>query len=218
MFDANSADVRLWMVEGLPGVGKSTTARNIAEALQRKGKTVCFADEGTPQHPADDDRYNFPDFATERTAILGRWQSFVARAEQNTVYVFNCLLLQNPMSETMMRFGMTEEASSAYIQEIATLIAPLHPRIIYLSEPDIRQTMAAVLPERGQDWLYAVMDYHTKQGYGRAHGLCGYEGYLQCLAERKRRELRILATLPLPFAVVSRREAMDMVQAIEVTL
>ena len=43
---------RLFIIEGLPCSGKSTTSAFVASLLEQKGK-VCFVDEGTGNHPAD---------------------------------------------------------------------------------------------------------------------------------------------------------------------
>lgn len=190
-------NTRLIIVEGLPGSGKSTTAAMIADELDARGKKVVCVDEGDANHPADVGDYDFPDFASERTTILDTWRAFVTHAEPDTTYVFNCILLQNPMCETMMRFGMNEDASRRYIGDIAAIIAPLHPVVIYIDEPDAKSVIDGVLDERGDGWLNAVIDYHTSQGYGKAQGLHGYEGYIACLEERKNRELRILRSLSI---------------------
>lgn len=194
----------LIIAEGLPGCGKSTAAAMIAEKLKEKGKKVVCVDEGVREHPADYADYDFPDFETEREKILGKWQSFTENADKDTIYVFNCIFLQNPMCETMMRFGMPEEASLKYIKEISEIIKPLNPIIIYIDLPDIKATVDSVLDERGNDWLNAVIDYHTSQGYGKQNNLSGYDGYIKCLEERKIRELNILKSLDIENYTVSR--------------
>lgn len=194
----------LIIAEGLPGCGKSTAAAMIAEKLKEKGKNVVCVDEGVREHPADYADYDFPDFETEREKILGKWQSFTENADKDTIYVFNCIFLQNPMCETMMRFGMPEEASLKYIKEISEIIKPLNPIIIYIDLPDIKATVDSVLDERGNDWLNAVIDYHTSQGYGKQNNLSGYDGYIKCLEERKIRELNILKSLDIENYTVSR--------------
>lgn len=199
----NGMRTNLIIVEGLPGSGKSTTAATIANELTKAGrKVVCF-DEGDPNHPADYADYDFPDFADERAKILDKWRSFVESHAEDTVYVFNCVFLQNPMCETMMRFGMTTEQSRDYIREIARIIKPLHPIIIYIDQPDAGEAIGQVLDERGEGWLNAVIDYHTAQGYGKEHNLTGYEGYIACLNERRNRELEILRTLDLDCYTIS---------------
>lgn len=194
----------LIIVEGLPGSGKSTTAAMIAEELKKKGKKIVCVDEGAEEHPADYADYDFPDFETERMRILEKWRSFTQKADPDTIYVFNCIFLQNPMCETMMRFGMDSAASLGYISEILEITRPLHPVIIYIDLPDVRGTIERVIHQRGNDWLNAVIDYHVSQGYGKQNGLSGYEGYLKCLEERKIRELRILGALDMEYHIIRR--------------
>ena len=193
----------LIITEGLPGSGKSTTAAMIANELAKKGvKTVCV-DEGEADHPADYADYNFSDFETERMKILEKWRSFVQNADRETVYVFNCIFLQNPMCETMMRFGMNAESSERYIAEIAEIIKPLSPVIVYIDQPNVKAAIDAVLDERGSGWLNAVIDYHVLQGYGKQNGLTGYDGYIKCLEERRIREKKILSALDIDSFVIS---------------
>lgn len=44
---------KLYIVEGLPCSGKSTTAKFIAGLLSAQSQTVRYGDEGTEDHPAD---------------------------------------------------------------------------------------------------------------------------------------------------------------------
>lgn len=194
----------LIIVEGLPGSGKSTAAAMIAEKLRQKGRCAICVDEDAAEHPADYSNYNFPDFETERTMILEKWRSFVNGADRETVYVFNCVFLQNPMCETMMRFGMDKEASEKYISEIAGIIMLLSPLIIYINQANVKAAIDSALNERGNDWLNAVIDYHISQGYGKQNGLFGYDGYIKCLEERKNRELSILQSIKIDSYTVSR--------------
>lgn len=151
---------RLIIVEGLPDSGKSTTAAMVAAELEARGRNVVCVEEGAADHPADVGDHDFPDFASERATILDTWRAFAAHAEPDTTYVFNCVLLQNPMCETMMRFGMSEDESRRYISDIAAIIAPLHPVVIYIDEPGAKSAIDGVLDERGDGWLNAVIDYH----------------------------------------------------------
>ena len=218
IMSAHEIHTRLIIVEGLPGSGKSTTAAMVAAELEARGRNVVCVDEGAADHPADVGDYDFPDFASERATILDTWRAFAAQAEPDTTYVFNCVLLQNPMCETMMRFGMNEDESRRYIGEIATIIAPLHPVIIYIDAPDAKTAVDGVRDERGDGWLNAVIDYHTSQGYGKAHGLRGYEGYIACLEERKERELRILRSLPVDSRIIAPLRSAQQIAALMDTI
>ncbi len=214
---------QLYIVEGLPCSGKSSTARYIADLLTAAGKQVCYIDEGTGNHPADYEFHAWVDgnitplctvppeqindylpfkiydglpWETEAPLMLNKWRQFVREADSNTVYVFNCVLLQNPMCETMMRFNLPEKESTAHIHAIAEIIAPLRPTVIYLHSDDIAQRVLQTAAER-LGWLEAVIPYHTEGGYGRAIHASGFEGYIACLEARQRREEHILQTLPL---------------------
>ena len=219
---------RLYIIEGLPCSGKSTTSAFVAELLNQHGN-VCYVDEGTGEHPADYefhaltpagmlgpepqivslkdysgemfDRllqykiYDFLPWETEMPIMLEKWRQFARDAQEDTIYVFNCVLLQNPMCETMMRFGFDQEESQRYIAQIAEIIAPLNSVVIYLKNDDIADSVRKAAAER-PGWLDSVIDYHVHGAFGKSIGAEGFEGYIQCLAERQKRELRILSTLP----------------------
>ena len=144
--------------------------------------------------------YDFLPWETEKPVMLQKWRDFAENADED--YVFNCVLLQNPMCETMMRFNMTEAESAAYIGEIAEIIRPLNPFVVYLKTTQAAENIRRTAPERG-GWLDAVIAYHCGGGYGRANGLSGFEGYIAALEERQRRELAILETLGLPHLVLT---------------
>ncbi len=62
-----------------------------------------------------------------------------------------------------------------------------------------------VLDGCGKDWLNAVIDYCVLQGYGKQNGLTGYDGYIKCLEERRKREKNILSALDIKSIVFDRK-------------
>lgn len=138
---------------------------------------------------------------TEMPLMLDKWRQFVKECDESATYVFNCVLLQNPMCETMMRFGFPEEVSREYIGRIAEIIQPMKPVVIYLQNTEIAASVENAAKSR-PGWLDAVIPYHVEGMYGRSIGAEGFDGYVRCLEERQRRELRILADLPLTSLVV----------------
>ena len=244
-------DNRLFIIEGVPCSGKSTTSKYIADVLQADNK-VCYIDEGSGVHPADyefhaflqeDDMTAFSDeeqaeirfrsqcrcgghivalaqfsgsmfdrllqkkiydllpWETEMPVMLDKWQQFCDSAEKYTVYVFNCVLLQNPMCETLMRFGFEQQRSLEYITKIAQIIETMKPVVIYLKNDDVTTTVSKAAKER-EGWLEGVVDYHVNGAYGKSIGAVGFDGYISCLEERQRRELEILSQLPLKSLVI----------------
>ena len=242
---------RLFIIEGLPCSGKSTTSAFVSEELGKKFN-VCYVDEGTGTHPADyefhsflteDDLHSFSDdekkiilsvsekvrngivlslsdlegelfekllqykiydflpWDTEYPVMLEKWRSFADSADENVKYVFNCVLLQNPMCETMMRFGFSKDESKAYIKRIAEIIRPMEPVVIYLKNDDIKSSVLKASGER-EGWLDGVIDYHINGAYGKSINAQGLDGYIACLEERQKRELEILAELGIESMVI----------------
>lgn len=242
---------RLYIVEGPPCSGKSTTSEFVAEVLKENHK-VCFVDEGSGNHPADYEFHSFLDnnaladfspaeqekilslsiktergyiaplsefqgelfdkllkfkvydflpFEREKPVMVDKWRDFVRNCDNDTIYVFNCVLLQNPMCETMMRFGFSIDESYEFISQIVKIIKPLNPVVIYLKNDDIRQSVEKASQER-KGWLDAVIDYHVKGEYGKGINAKGFDGYIKCLIERQKRELMILSELDIKSVVI----------------
>lgn len=146
--------------------------------------------------------YDFLPWETEKPVMLDRWRVFADNKKPDERYVFNCVLLQNPMCETMMRFGFDRETSAAYIGEIGDIIRPMSPLVVYLKNDNIGESIKRAVPERGDGWLNAVMDYHCGGEYGRSKRLNGFGGYISALEERQRRELDILSDINLEYIVL----------------
>lgn len=145
--------------------------------------------------------YDMLPWETEQPLMLDKWRQFVQTADVDTAYVFNCVFLQNPMCETMMRFGFSEEESLRHIEQIAQIIQPMNPVVIYLKNDDIASSVQRAAPER-PGWLDAVIDYHVQGGYGKSIAAAGFDGYIRCLRDRQERELRILQKLPVKSLMV----------------
>lgn len=150
--------------------------------------------------------YDFLPWGIEQGVMLERWKSFVQSSDKETVYVFNCVLLQNPMCETMMRFGFDANESESYIAKIAEIITPMQPVVIYLKNNDIRVSVEKASEER-DGWLKNVIDYHVNGAYGKSINAQDFEGCITCLEERQKRELEILSRLDIESVVIDNPQA-----------
>lgn len=145
--------------------------------------------------------YDFLAWEKEMPLMLDKWKRFSDSADEETIYVFNCCLLQNPMCETMMRFGFSQEQSMQFISRICEIIRSLHPVVVYLKNDHIAERITKVAEER-EGWLDAVIDYHVNGAYGKSIDAKGFEGYISCLEERQKRELAILSQIPVESIVL----------------
>lgn len=132
--------------------------------------------------------------------VASRWADFAAAEAQRTeprTVVFECCFLQNAVSKLVLQHDLGEETVARHLQAIAGSILPLQPLVVYLRTPDVRTTLDQASRERSPQWLSSVIRYYTTQGYGRGHGLFGYEGLVRALERRQEMELRLLNRLPI---------------------
>lgn len=246
--------VKLFLVEGLPGSGKTTTAEALTRLLQEQQINTRLHIEGDLNHPADyesvaylkmdewtdfqskyasldvlrfaevfndyvlisyrqwqskqdvpeaalaflqaRDIYELP-FELYQSMIFKKWEAFVAQAlTMDTTYVFECCFLQNPLTMGLIKYDLPEATLRAYIERIATIIAPLQPVLIYVDQPDVERSFRKALQERPTEWADDFVSYYTEQAYGANHSLSGVEGTIAILQARQALERQLLEILP----------------------
>ena len=256
------AKVKLILVEGIPGSGKTTAARFIQQRLNEQGIQTALFLEGDLDHPADYEstaclgaeeyralRRDFPQSmdvldAWERPdgedyffpyrkmethlgasptggldarlldrlrqaevyeqppavferVINRRWQTLARQAsQQETVYIFECCFLQNPLTMLLGRCGLPASHAADFVLTLGSAVEKLNPRLVYLHPSSTSETLRRVAGERPPEWLDFVIWYHTQQGYGRAHGLQGFDGLVSFYEMRQAVELDLLPRLP----------------------
>jgi len=118
------------------------------------------------------------DIDTFKQAHLRRWKKFVEPADSNSIYVFECVLLQNHITQLMLEYDVTEEVIYSYIMEFMTIVDEMSPVIIYLAPESVEKAIKHVAKERApkyqdrQDvWIDRVIEYISKTPYGVTHGI-----------------------------------------------
>ena len=218
---------RLWLIEGLPGSGKSTFAERLQD--KRNGK---FYSEVDVSHPVDmhdvywveekpstgrildeiekgwlvrydgDERagtdvYELP-FALHTRIMCERWRRYVQKVEREEQdVIFECALLQNPFTIGMVSQDVPLADMEAYVQEVADILKPIDPMVVYLALNDVARIFPIVSDERPIEWQGGFVEYYTSGAYGVNHSREGVVGTIEILVERQRRELELLERLPL---------------------
>jgi len=251
------------MIEGIPGSGKSTFAKRIADYYTNHGVKVNLYNEGG-FHPADlawnacipvksindvlapyesfrseidknthiEDDYaiiSYTQVKTNDTTFFKdmearevydnrvpfevfnelhrkRWSSFSRQAkEKNEMTVFECALLQNHVSE-LMHFHLADiERIKAHINTLVQAVADLSPSLIYLPQPNVRETIERIAEQRVSEngnWIDGVINYSEMTPYGKLHCIKGFDGAVQIFEERKRIELEVIKSLPIKTIVL----------------
>ncbi len=147
--------------------------------------------------------YSLPAEKHQRV-LLQNWRTFVANAlEQDSVHVFECCFLQNPITTLLAYHNLPVATVRQYILALADIVRPLAPKLVYLARQDVGATLEAVRRERPAEWGDFVTWYLTEQDYGKAHGLSGFDGVIAFYAMRQTFELDVLPALPLSAMVIA---------------
>lgn len=134
---------------------------------------------------------------------LDRWREFVrGQREKETVMIFECCFIQNPLSAMLGRYDASERSIVDYVLELGNIIRPLNPALIYFHPGDVRTALARTFEERSPGWRDGVIEYYTRQGYGKSHGLSGFDGLVEFLRLRTDIELKIVQQLTLRKLIV----------------
>jgi len=130
-----------------------------------------------------------------------RWSAFGKQAkEKNELTVFECALLQNHVSELMLLRLADIEALKTHVSTLIQTVAELSPILIYLSQPNVRETIGRVAKQRvfeNGNWIDGIIHYSENTPYGKLHNIKGFEGAVQIFEERKRMEIEIIKSLPI---------------------
>jgi hypothetical protein len=180
---------RLVFVEGLPGSGKSTTARYVARRLRQTQGDVRLVAEvepdhplnvGGPLHPAGNTtgeelfmRYTVEAYIAES---LERWRAFVdSVAGLATVHVLDSHPYQNA-ARVLFQMDSSLEVVRAYAQEVEGIARPLAPVLVYLQSQPNPEALAALASMRGEAWTAYAIEVITNCPYARHRQLTGPAG------------------------------------------
>lgn len=130
--------------------------------------------------------------------ITDKWKRFVEQATTgNQTYIFECCFIQNPVTIGMIKYGASKEDVMNYVKQLAEIIEPLNPVLIYVDQQDLSHSFKKAVQDRTKEWSTGFMDYYNNQGYGKIHGAQGIEGTIAVLEARKQLEASIFNALAI---------------------
>jgi hypothetical protein len=191
-------DTKLVLVEGLPGSGKTTTARWLVGALAARGARAQLLREDAPDHPLKVGGPLHPGGATTGAALfarytvegyaeesLARWAAFVGAAEAGgAVRVVEAFPWQNA-ARVLFQMDAPMERILRYAAAVEEVVAPLRPALVYLERRDAVATFRSTAAERGAAWTAPTVAIITDSPMARRHGLRGFAGALRFIAVYK---------------------------------
>jgi hypothetical protein len=166
----------LWLLEGLPGSGKSTMADRLCVLARKSGYDAIWYLEESGDHPVHSKSLK----ETRRDAglfietCLEAWLRFTKKCQTDgTVHI-----LEGSAFQSTVRFMMEDRlvAIDDYYRRYEEIIAPLNPRMIYFRSQTPLQHSRATSDFRGNVWTEKVSNYLENTKYSRHKGLTGLNG------------------------------------------
>lgn len=255
--------MKLIIIEGIPGSGKTTISKKIYDFYQAKNLKVKLYQEGD-LHPTDlawcsilthkqyndfingypekesllkthskpfEDQYivaftklniamkdpiikelfepnefNGSSVGYERYTSIHRklWHDFLTTDHEDDIIIFECPLLQNHVNELLITFESTKENIHTHLLSLIPEKRTCDIDIIYLDNPDVKETICRVAKERvspdkskWDDWIDLVMKYIAESPYGRSNDVNCLEDVYDYFKLRKSIEMDILKDLPV---------------------
>ncbi|CAM2977103.1 adenylyl-sulfate kinase [Paenibacillus taichungensis] len=145
------------------------------------------------------DIYELP-FEQNVKLITEKWRSFtesVISADDDSITIFECCFIQNPLTIGMVKTNQSREENVQYVLELERIVQPLNPLLIYIHQEDLAHTFNKAIHERPKEWSAGFVQYYTNQGWGLAKGYHGVEGTVKVLQARKELETEIYQLLKM---------------------
>ncbi|WP_336780861.1 adenylyl-sulfate kinase [Paenibacillus illinoisensis] len=139
-------------------------------------------------------------FEQNKDLITSKWRSFtesVLAANDDTVIIFECCFIQNPLTMGLVKCNQSREDNVNYVLELERKVQALNPLLIYIDQKDIAYTFDKAVKERPKEWSDGFIRYYTNQGWGASRGYHGVPGTVKVLQARKELETEIYQILKM---------------------
>jgi hypothetical protein len=138
------------------------------------------------------------------------WNAFPGSMDRDTIYIFECVFIQNHINELILKYHLTEEEIFQYFNELIKPLVPLNPIVFFIEQLDVKQSIEHVAKERKtddktkfKDWIDLVVDYIEDTPYALKLGYTGYEGIIQYFKDRQTLSLKLLNEIPVTSMILS---------------
>lgn len=138
------------------------------------------------------------------------WRKFPLTMEEDTIYIFECVMIQNHINELILKYHLSEDEIVLYFQSLIEPLIPLKPLLFFIEQKDVKGAIKHVANERKtddptkfKDWIDLVIQYIEETPYASKLGYTGYEGIIQYFKDRQEISLRLLEKIPVASVILS---------------
>lgn len=150
-------NTKLILLEGLPGSGKTTTARNLAAEIIKAGSACQVFWEWSDPHPIDIGDFDqlgesIAVVSAREQDLIRQWRNFaLLQRDHELVTVMESRFWQTT-AMLMVAGGRQAEDVIQYNQGVIAAIRDLQPVLIYFTTSDVRAAMERTIRIKNGEW------------------------------------------------------------------
>lgn len=185
------ARVTLISVDGIPGSGKSTTARWLSEILNQKGLRVLLVDEDNPRHPlryltdlqkplAPWDEVSTKTFSRNCLKKISQFLTHqVTNDAQGDIVIVVDGLLYHTDTTSFFLMQPTEPELKNHFKQMIQIVNHVRFLPLFLYHHPFGSSLSATINNRPQEWTDMQVAWKTSSPYCKKAGYCDQTGYLE---------------------------------------
>lgn len=142
---------------------------------------------------------------------LKRWRKFgeIMKENKERIVIFECSFLQNHVNELLAMHDKDLNYINEYLNELIETVTELNPKLIYLNQLSIKETINRVAKERIShnkemypDWVDMCIEYFENSSYGKRNNINGFDGVIKYFEKRQEIELDVIKSLSLDKLII----------------
>jgi broad-specificity NMP kinase len=139
----------LILIEGIPGSGKSTFARFLANQFERNGHKCSLYLESTYEHPIIHSE-SFDDYNSFIDSYLRNWNMFLAKQYDEDTIVMDSAFLQSPIVHLLHK-DVDRQIIKSLIMQVNEILSNVACSLIYLYQQDAEAAVQKMIEIRGRE-------------------------------------------------------------------
>ena len=201
----------IFIVEGLPGVGKSNFCGILQQELSDAvgAEKIHFFEERDWDHPfhispndVTDDIWSV-DYRDFMGVVEDKCHGFFAETYvADEIYIFDCALLQRPIYYSMVIGDISEEATFSHVRRLYGNLENLPCDVLYLLSREFLRDFEFIYRDRGPEYRDSIERFWNNGKFGTERELQGLEGAIEVLKHVKELKERFLFRLNLSPIVI----------------
>jgi thymidylate kinase len=160
-------DTKLLVVTGISGVGKSTTAQNLARLYKQNDICYYWYHEEMKDHPIrwinggefkEGSLFSEEGMQLNIADMYERWTSLINKiTDLGGVHIMEGCLYEN-INRYFFKSNYPKNKIISYYDDLMKILEPANLKIIYLYRPDVKANLEKAFKVRGDKWKNIILN------------------------------------------------------------